>query len=158
MEGFDRALVCRNGHVINSTSVRFPEHNDKFCSTCGAEAVSTCTGCAEPIRGFYWGGEPTFEPWVPPAHCHNCGKRFPWTEARLRAISDLLALTDASDADKAALAGAVPALAAESPSTPVAVATWQKFLRGPGRQLASGFRDLIVQVAGAAVSAKLFGP
>lgn len=158
-EGYDRALVCRNGHAINSSAARLPQHNERFCATCGAEAVDACGDCREPIRGYYWGsGVISVEPYVPPAHCHACGRAFPWTEARLRAISDLLALTEAPEEEKAALAETVPALAADSPSTPVAVATWRKFLRGAGRQLADGFREALVKVASEAVSKKLFGP
>lgn len=157
-QGFDTAIVCRKGHTINGSATFMPQFNKDFCSACGAAAMKTCGHCKAPIQGDYWGGAIHADPFVAPAHCHACGKPFPWTEARLRSISELLAMTSASPEDQAALSGALPALAAESPETPVAIAKWKRFLVGGGRELASSFRDLLVDIMGEAAKRKMFGP
>ena len=36
MEGhYDVALICKNGHVINSSSIEYPHNNTKYCHECG---------------------------------------------------------------------------------------------------------------------------
>ncbi len=65
-------------------------------------------------------------------------------------------MSDAPEADQAALRDSLPAIAAESPETPVAVAKWRRFLSGTGKQLAGGFKDMFVEIAAEAVKRKLF--
>jgi len=156
-EGYDRALVCRKGHPINPSAGNLPQHNKAFCDKCGAPAVEKCASCQQPIQGYYWGSL-SIDAYKPPSHCHNCGKPFPWTEARLRSISELLAMSGVSAADQAALRDSVADLVAESPGTPVAIAKWRKYLAGTGKQLLDSFRELLVDVAAEAVNRKLFGP
>lgn len=154
----DTALVCRKGHLINDAMHSSPAYNTKFCEKCGAETISECQACRRPIRGMKLGGPFLVHSPGPPAFCNNCGTALPWTEASRRALSELLAMTGASDAEQAALRDSVPALASDSPETPVAVAKWKKFLAGAGKELASGLKDVLVHLATEAAKGKIFGP
>jgi hypothetical protein len=154
----DRALVCRKGHLINDAMRSSPEYNTKFCEKCGAATISECPACRHPIQGLKLGGAVRAHLPGPAAYCHDCGAPFPWTEASRRALSDLLAMSGASEAEQAALRDSLPALAADSPETPVAVAKWRKFLAGAGKQMASGLKDVLVAIATEAVKGKIFGP
>jgi hypothetical protein len=83
---YDVGYICRNGHWINRRGKDHPEHNAKFCSQDGAEVISACSACNQPIRGDHVmlvGGVPVPTPGVPPVpqYCWNCGKPYPWSQA-----------------------------------------------------------------------------
>ena len=91
MGEYDTAQVCLNGHMINSSARNMPEHNQDFCDKCGARTITECPHCNTPIRGYYH--NPDFVltgPENPPSFCHNCGKTYPWTEAKLKAGQELV--------------------------------------------------------------------
>jgi hypothetical protein len=89
--GYDVAQVCLNGHVVNFLAGSLPEHNEKFCSTCGEKTIVECPLCKTKIRGHYhMVGATSFLPEVSPAFCHNCGKPYPWMEDRLQTAKELL--------------------------------------------------------------------
>lgn len=148
----DSALVCQNGHVINSSASKYPEDNKRFCNKCGGQAVSQCPSCANPIEGsLYTRGLPSLSAFHPPRYCHNCGKPFPWTEARIRAAQELVDLTEVSEADKESLKASVPALASDTPQSTVAAAKWKRFLVGGGMQVADAGRSILVEIASESV-------
>lgn len=106
MGWYDTALICENGHIINQEFDERPEDNNDFCSKCGARAISKCTSCNTSIKGYYHGEiidalipEPSRPMDDIPAYCHNCGKPYPWTEKRIRAINELLEMSGL-DADE----------------------------------------------------------
>src|SRR5688572_27431450 len=88
-EGYDVAQICANGHLINSSSEDLPKHNQDFCSSCGAHAVTSCQKCNTPIRGYFWGGGFIGATYVIPRYCHSCGEPYPWTAARIEAAQEL---------------------------------------------------------------------
>jgi transcription elongation factor Elf1 len=78
--GYDVALICEKGHVINDSMREFPEANKDYCPECGAQTISSCKKCNASITGAYVapgviGG---FD-YNRPAHCHKCGLAYPWT-------------------------------------------------------------------------------
>jgi hypothetical protein len=75
----------------------------------------------------------------------------------MKAISELLSLSGVSDSDQAALRDSVPSLAADCAETPVAVAKWKRYLTSGGKQFASAFRDILVDVASETAKRSLFG-
>ena len=154
-EGYDRGQVCRRGHAINGSVQSMPQFNKAFCPKCGSKTIDACEHCAVPIQGDYRGSM-SLRGFQPAAYCHSCGKQYPWTELRLQSISELLGMTEATAEEKAALSTAVPSLASDSPDTAVAVAKWQKFLKGSGKQMTSAFRELFVDIAGEAVKRALW--
>jgi len=154
----DTAQVCGKGHLVNDAMRSSPAYNAKFCAKCGTETISECPACHQPIQGLKLGGAFRVHIPGPPAYCHNCGAAFPWTEASRRALSQLLAMSGASEADQAALRDSVPALVADSPETPVAILTWKKFLAGAGKQLAEGFKHTLLDLATEAAKRQIFGP
>lgn len=94
--------------------------------------------------------------WKPPSQCHACGAAFPWTEARQKALADLLALAGASESEETALSASIPALASSSPEAPVAVAGGSGTSRTGGKQLASALREVLVEAASEAAKKAVF--
>lgn len=37
---WDVAQVCLNGHLVTSTAATYPQHQEKFCSRCGAQTLT----------------------------------------------------------------------------------------------------------------------
>jgi len=83
--GFDNALICENGHVINTTMHAFPEYNTNYCQDCGAKAISSCPSCSEPIRGENLDSS-GFGVFPAPKYCHKCGVAYTWTKRRQSAV------------------------------------------------------------------------
>ncbi len=94
----------------------------------------------------------------PPSYCHNCGKSYPWTDAKLRAAIELLEISPASASEKEELKADLPAIITDGPRSPVATAKWKQFLIGAGKEVASAFRDIFVDVASETAKKTLFGP
>lgn len=160
MGTYDVALVCQNGHVINSAAQSMPKHNKKFCAECGSPTTSQCSHCSTPIQGEYFADGAVFYRRVIPApgFCHECGKPFPWTEARIQAARELVDLSDASESEKEGLKASIPALTSNTPQTPVAAAKWKRFLQGAGKQVAETSRQILVDVVSETVKKTIWGP
>ncbi len=89
---FDNALICKNGHIINTTANLHPEKNEQFCSVCGEKVINECDECGTKIKGSYVNEEGKFFPrkYFRPNCCHNCGKAHPWVMSNISAILELL--------------------------------------------------------------------
>lgn len=156
VEGYDVAQVCLNGHPANSTFRRMPQFNKKFCDECGAETITNCPRCQEPIRGLYWGSM-SLNPYVPPKFCHNCGAPYPWTEKRLAAARDLTDELSGLNADeKASLSKSLHDLIKESPSTPVAIARFKRLVAKAGNAAAEGFKSILIDIVSEAVKKQIW--
>lgn len=116
---YDVAQICLNGHVINRTSQRNPEFNKKFCDQCGAETISACPECNAPLQGEYHvAGVADLSLHWPPADsfCHNCGKPYPWTQARLEAAEEFAdILGDIPEKEREKLKQSLTDLVADTP-------------------------------------------
>jgi hypothetical protein len=143
--GFEPALICRRGHLLNDRTLRWPEMNSKHCPHCGAETLSSCT-CGEPIRGAHYGGASSYGIENAPAYCHACGRAYPWTESSLQALSDLLELSGVPEAEQLALRDGLPALLADAPETRVAAVRWKRFLAAGGKQVADAVKSVLVSI------------
>src|SRR6185437_11226545 len=106
---YDRALICRNGHVVNSMARDYPSSNSPYCASCGEPTISKCPNCNTDIRGYYHvPGVIGFDHYNAPAFCHQCGKLFPWTQAALSAAKELINTFDTiSGEEKVSLEGAL---------------------------------------------------
>lgn len=88
---YDTAQVCLKGHEINQYAQTQPEHNQKYCSKCGAETITACPECKHAIRGyFHVEGVLSLSSYRAPSFCYNCGKPYPWMQERLQTAKDLL--------------------------------------------------------------------
>lgn len=140
-ESFDRAQVCANGHVVNPMAHAAPNRNAAFCPACGAASVSECSDCHAPIRGQIPGR--LYVRWTPPGHCHSCGARYPWTEARVTALALLVDLADLPDERKSAMKARIPDLVVATPMTRVAAAHMRAFLRAAGELYTKAVEDAL---------------
>src|SRR2546428_7339 len=75
----DVMQVCRNGHVITDLLRSHPERGATHCERCGAETLSHCPTCGQPLPGAnrVAGLEPVGAR-RPPTNCGLCGAAFPW--------------------------------------------------------------------------------
>lgn len=159
MDTYDVALVCQNGHVINEFAASMPQFSKKFCTECGGLGISKCPGCTTPIQGSCGSFEvPDDTPFHAPNFCHECGKPYPWTVARIQAAQQLVDMAAASASDKESLKNGVPALLTNTPQTPVVAAKWKQFLLGAGKQVADAGRDILVDVVSESVKKTIWGP
>ncbi len=160
MTYYDRALICRNGHLINSCAEGDPARNSKFCEKCGEPAVGQCESCGEPIRGEEFEAQ---EGWVDvtrrylgfrriPQHCHGCGKPYPWTERRAEAIQEVLDELDGlTDEDCEKLKKSIPDIIADTPKSDTAALRFKKAIAKVGQSGGKILVDILTNVATEAV-------
>src|SRR5207253_543371 len=121
---YDRAQICRNGHIVTIVGQVHPEQLADFCSSCGEPTMTTCLLCQEPIRGAYhkaFTGFAFYPPYRRPSFCPSCGSPYPWTEEGLksaRALAD--ELENLSQEEKESLKESLGDVVRETPATPAA--------------------------------------
>ncbi len=142
---YDVAQVCLNGHLINQRTQRFPQHNKKHCSNCGAATINACPKCEASIRGEYGVGALYTIP--VPAFCYECGAAYPWTESRLQAAHDLTIESDLAEADKKTLLDSIDGLAKNTPQSDVLATRVQKIFRRVGEVAPKALRQLFVEIS-----------
>ena len=65
--------------MVNDRSRSSPQHNEAYCSKCGASTTRECPECKHPIKGDYIGEVTVIGAETPiPTHCTECGKPYPW--------------------------------------------------------------------------------
>jgi hypothetical protein len=154
---YDMSLVCLNGHVITDTLSRSGKAGQKFCDKCGAATTSECASCRQAIRGDYHadGVVSIGFPMTPaPAYCYECGKPFPWTEARREAARELAddLSGEIGDADVATLKKSVDQVSTDTPMAEVGATRAKRILDKLGdsptaRALYRVFVDLASETA-----------
>ena len=150
MGHYDTGMACLNGHAITCVAGSTPHRRERFCSQCGQPAIAQCPGCGEGIRGFYHqdGVIDCAQRWRVPAHCHNCGKPYPWTERRAAAVADLIDELECLDGkEKAKLKKSIPDIVAETPNSDAAVLRFKKAAAKVGQFGGKLLTDVLSNVA-----------
>lgn len=154
---YKTASVCLNGH-INSNDVSSYNNNANYCSKCGSQLIITCPNCDASIHGKYEvEGVISFStgPENPDAYCYNCGKPYPWTESAIKATQELLALDSSEDSKY--LQDNINALLIDTPKTKVVSTRMKIFLSKTSSELASGVRDVLVDIISETARKAIFG-
>jgi len=154
-EVWDVALICTNGHLVNDRSRGMPALNAACCSICGAHAISACSGCREPIPGYFYqdAGRPLERI---PQYCHACGRPMPWTERSMsgaRALIRELASLDPYERDQ--LRRSIDDIIRETPKTPLAILRINRVLERLGGEQAQALREILISVASEPVKQRL---
>ena len=159
MEGFDIAQICLNGHVVNDSTIHYPDHNKDFCDKCGAKTITHCPHCNDPIRGrYYMKFVYDASPFRAPAYCHNCGAPYPWTEAKLNAAKELAEeLERLTEEERKILAQSIDDLVKESPKTELAATRVKKLLAKAGKEGARLMLEILKEVASETAKKVLWG-
>ena len=147
---YDTAQICIKGHVVNSMSKSHPEHNKKFCDKCGEPTITNCQKCNAPIKGYYHYlyNHPLYSPNLPSSFCPECGKPYPWTEAKLKAAKELTdLLEDLSAEEREILKKSFDAIISDTPQTAVAANKIKILIAKVGKIAAEQLRQFIVDIA-----------
>ena len=157
---YDVAQICLNGHVINDSVKKYPQHNKKFCDKCGAATIINCPNCNAEIQGKYHveGVIVGFSHYTAPAFCPDCGEPYPWTEAKIQAAYDLAQeLENISDDDKKILIQSINDIVKDTPRTTLAATRFKKILSKTSKPIVNAFRDILVDIVSETVK-KLLWP
>ena len=159
MGQYDVAQICLNGHVINDSTQRYPEHNRKFCHQCGQPTITACPECNFDIRGDYVGGAVVIGFQFPaPAFCENCGRPYPWTSRALAAAKELTdQMQGLTEDEKAQVKDDLSELVADTPQTKVSATRVRRLLAKASGELPGMVREVIVAVASDTAKKVLLG-
>ena len=149
-----------NGHIVNSSAERFPQHNKKFCDECGASTITNCPNCNTEIQGEYHteGFIDLTGSYKPPAFCHNCGKPYPWTKTKIQAAHELTdELENLSEEEKQILAKSVDDIVKDTPGSELAITRFKKILskvRDPA--IVDTFKGILIGILSETVRQKIW--
>jgi hypothetical protein len=152
------AAVCSRGHPLTGDIERHP--SAKFCSECGAEVITSCPGCGNPIRGHYLPpGVPEIGGvYTPPSFCFSCGSQFPWTAEKLTAASDLAdELEDITPEERTKLKTAIEEVAGGGPRAEAGAARIKRMLGKATTTVGQALWRITVEVASDAARKILLG-
>lgn len=154
------AEACPNGHISTSSADQYPELREKFCSQCGEATTTQCPNCTASIRGYYYvEGVLSFgETYEPPAYCYNCGGSFPWTERKVASAVELVEVgADLTPEEIQQFRTDLTELTKDSPKTQVASLRFKKVMTKVGTSVASGVREIVVDVLSEAAKKAIWG-
>lgn len=148
-ESYDVALICKNGHIINSRAKTQPQRNTKYCSKCGAETIDRCVKCSTEIRGYHYIPRGiSLSPTKPPQYCHNCGHPYPWTQARLRALDEMIELMEElSKTEKEDFKQSLRDIMTDNPRTKLGTMKIEKYAAKIGEEIWGKIREIIIDIA-----------
>ncbi len=145
--GYDIAQICLNGHLINSEAYFESGRNQNFCVDCGVATIIKCEKCKMLIHGSSTSTE-LYSYYHVPSFCRYCGEAYPWVATRLRAAKDLAEeLEELSENEKALLKQSIDDIVRDTPQTSVAVTRFKRLVIKGGKEVASAFKDILVDVA-----------
>ena len=118
-----------------------------------------CSNCNTAIKGANLDNPLGGHGFRPPNYCPNCGRPFPWTNARLAVAAELAAdQTNLTEAERTQLIESIDILVKETPAVPLATARFKRLMEKIGREGASAFRDILVDILSEAVKKAVFPP
>lgn len=159
---YDTAQICINGHVINIQSVYCPEHNKKFCEKCGAPTITKCQNCNATVRGFFHEagmGDLVYDytDLVRPSFCPNCGKPYPWTEAKLKDAKELTdKLENLSLEEREVLKKSLDDIVQDTPQTNVAIDKFKKLIAKAGPVAVESLKIILFSIMSEATKRQIW--
>jgi hypothetical protein len=83
-----------------------------------------------------------------PIFCPDCGKPYPWTEAKLKAALELSdELNNLSTEERNMLKKSLDDIVRDTPETTVAATRFKRLVTKAGKAAADGFKDILVDIA-----------
>jgi hypothetical protein len=160
---YDVAQICLNGHVVNDSYNVFPEENQDFCHSCGAETIKKCLNCNKKIKGRYIpshddvviipGGEYEIR-----SYCDCCGKPYPWTEEKIKAAKELTSeLEYLSEEEKETLQNSIEYIVSDNPRTQLEATKFKRIMSNVGSETYGIFRDILVDVLSSTAKKIIYG-
>jgi hypothetical protein len=142
--GYDIALICMNGHVVNDHVKESPYRNTKYCTRCGESTIERCPHCKSGIRGHPY----LVEGFLPtPAFCHECGMPYPWTLLKIQAARNLTKSMDKlSKSEKDILITSIDEIVRDTPNAVTAAIQYKSLLAKAGKAVAKAMRDVLIDI------------
>jgi hypothetical protein len=145
---FDHALICMNGHVVNSRVLNSPEKNVPFCGACGEPTTKVCLACKALIRGDHFNGMAWISARSAPAYCEECGKAHIWTENALNAAIEMSQeIEEFTVDDKAVFAREVVSITKNSPNAEVSATRLMRLTKKAASASGKVLENILVKVA-----------
>jgi len=86
--------------------------------------------------------------YTPPSFCPECGKPYPWTEAKLKAAQELSdELDNLSLEERSLLKKSLDDIVRDTPETTVAATRFKRLVAKAGQVAADGLKDILVDIA-----------
>ncbi|WP_312027173.1 DUF2321 domain-containing protein [Cytobacillus firmus] len=157
---YDIAQICKNGHLITDSFNESPQRRANHCSVCGEQTINCCSSCKASIRGEYNvpGVAVIGFSYDIPSFCHGCGAAYPWTQEKLEAAKELADLLDElTEEEQESLKKSLDELVKDGPRTVVATTKFKRILSKTGPEIATGFKDILIDVVSETVKKTIWG-
>ena len=140
-----KQIICLNGHQLTD-GADWNKPVTGYCKKCGKKLIDSCLNCHSTIKGYYYVDGVTVigrHSVYVPKYCEACGKPFPWTETSIKALENLLTLSQLDQQEQNELREAIPDLVSDTPKTKLAAYKWKKF----GKPILDVAKDILVGIA-----------
>ena len=92
-----------------------------------------------------------------PIFCPDCGRPYPWTEAKLKAAQELSdELDNLSPEERSLLKKSLDDIVRDTPQAPVAVTRFKRLVTKAGKPAADAFRDILVDILSEAIKKSIW--
>ena len=148
---YDKAQICKNGHLINDSMEKFPQRNKDFCNICGEPTLNKCPKCSNDIKGAQYHiqeyGSSGIGRYNIPSFCDSCGAPFPWTNEKMEVAKELAFEIEGLSADeKQILSKSIDDIVKDTPRTELAATRIKTILakaKGPSLSL---FKEFLIKI------------
>lgn len=155
MVTYNKAQICKNGHVITSYDENFT--SDSYCTICGAQIITNCLECGKPIHGSERDEYSGMFEYLCPNYCHFCGQAYPWTKSAIEATAELIKMEqNITDEEKENCITTLSDIVQETPRTTLAVTRAKIIASKSGKFVADGIRQFAIDF-GCELAKKMFG-
>jgi hypothetical protein len=156
---YETAQVCINGHVITSGIESSKLDMQKFCQDCGKPTIIKCYDCKTRIRGSYRSPNVVLiTEYIVPKFCYECGRPFPWTQAKLDSARELVEFEDKINTkEKEILRNSLDDIIAENPKTEMSAIKFKHIMAKVRQETAKALRDITVDIASETAKKILIG-
>lgn len=146
---FESAQICLNGHVITSGVESFREGTEDFCHQCGKRTITKCLKCGSRIKGKYTRPDMNILLDYPlPTFCIKCGKKYPWTQSKLKEAKKLIEESGTISTDEQqALKKTLKEIIEDTPKTNLAARTFKEVIRKIRPNVAETLRSILIVIA-----------
>jgi hypothetical protein len=136
------AQICLAGHIQNGGFRVIA--SEKYCD-CGAETISQCPSCHGNIKGAF--REYAQDLKKTPMGCLKCGKQYPWAQAAVEKLSQLIDESHLSLTEKQEAKTDLDSIIKNTAGAESAARRTHGRLAKMGTVLRAGYEDYIVPLA-----------
>ena len=144
----NNSTICKNGHYLK-------HFTHKYCPSCGAETINSCTNCGNQIP--FLNATSLVKNYNVPSYCQFCGKPYPWTQSIIDTATEIVKEDELlTEEQTQQLCSCFPDLLSSTPKTQLALIRYKKIVDKALSTTSSALKDILIDIVSEAVKIALW--